>query len=158
MGNMSSKNTIFDSSYQGLKATGGAAHVNLRDSGGSEVTKLSPQALSANIWGTETAKTAWPAATTVAYSFVPVDVTDYESTIHLACLMATGSVTLNVDVGWSASGLAADIHTTDAATLAGTGTGIGANVTKKDNFMHIIGTQTGTIEDSYIYINGRDRS
>lgn len=27
MGNMSSKNTIFDSSYQGLKATAGAAHV-----------------------------------------------------------------------------------------------------------------------------------
>ena len=31
MGNMSSKNTINDESYQGLKATSGAAHVNVQN-------------------------------------------------------------------------------------------------------------------------------
>ena len=31
MGNMSSKNTINDASYQGLKATSGAAHVNVKN-------------------------------------------------------------------------------------------------------------------------------
>ena len=158
MGNMSSKNTINDESYQGLKATSGAAHVNIRDSSGIEVTDFgAAQSLSGIILGTEAAKDTWPAATTVAHSFTPVDVTDY-STINLVCLMATGSVTLNVDVGWSVTGLAADIHTTDTAVLAGTGTGIGAVVTKKDNFMHVIGKQTGTIEDSYIYYNGRSVS
>lgn len=110
-----------------------------------------------NVWGNETNKAAWPAATTVAYSFTAVDVSEY-STINLVCLMETGSVTLNVDVGWSASGVAGDIHTTDSAVLAGTGTGIGAVVTPKDLFMHIIGTQTGTVEDSYIYISGRSVS
>lgn len=38
MGNMSTKNTILDSSYQGLKATNGAAHIVLTDSSGNAVT------------------------------------------------------------------------------------------------------------------------
>lgn len=138
-----------------------AGRVSLSDRSGNDASSwVKPSAKSMNVWGTESTKAAWPAATTVAYSFTPVDVSDYAqgASINLACMMATGAVTLNVDIGWSRDGVAANIHTTDTAVLAGTGTGIGAVVTKKDNFMHVIGTQTGTVEASYIYINGRDRA
>ena len=142
--------------------TNGAAHVNIRDSSGAEITSLTPQNLSDNVWGTAITKATWPGTSGVAYSFIAVDVTDYADSINLVSLLAAALATsYNVDVGWSSTGAAADIHTTDTAQITTHPNG-GVLLTKKDNFLHVIATQTdavgATVEDAYIYINGRDRS
>lgn len=136
------------------KGSGGAALVSIESSKLDIAQKVSIFP----VWGTEVTKSAWPTTSGVAYSFPAVDVGDMSS-IYLAILLDTGSATINIDIGWSSTGSASDIHTTDTGVISGSGTGLGAVVTKKDLFMHIIATQTATtLEDAYIYVSGKNRA
>ena len=92
MGNMSSKNTINDASYQGLKATSGAAHVRTT---ATDVPTPSQQWL-------ESGDIIFSVATSPAYT--STDVSGYN--VHMLDIDTLGAT--SVDVYANINGVAAD--------------------------------------------------
>jgi hypothetical protein len=115
--------------------------------------------------GAEFNKIAWPAATTVPYVFEALDLQEYQDA-NVVFALATGTATLDVDIAWSATGNPADAHSGTVGVISGAVPTQSVQVNRvnedapsdqyliRDRFLHITATQTGTVEDSWIYVNG----
>ncbi|MCK4500843.1 hypothetical protein KAU11_10110 [Candidatus Babeliales bacterium] len=111
-----------------------------------------------DIWGIQSAKDALPDGAGKGASTFIVDCRQYGlGRCVLGVLMATGAVTHTASVSWSATGLAADAGQADADEWAAQTGNQQSILDIKDNYAHITLTQiTGTAEDIYAYLSGRE--
>lgn len=108
------------------------------------------------IYGNQFSKGPWLVATTVAYDFEAIDTSNYGNILNLVLEMQSGIVNIDVTISWSSTGVLSDAHD-DTNPISGTGTTHQVSIApidRKDRFLHIEVTQTGTTEAMYAYING----